>query len=130
LKISAYQVPINVFMLYAAISDSPILLLDYLTRLLYQQNEVTVSFRVSLYTITLWTIVYLQTVHGEIQSKTKAVDELCLSINDRISAHMIRELYDRNTERCETSYFSDYKRVYLAWVSIDNGLMLLGRNRI
>jgi hypothetical protein len=36
-------------------------------------------------------------VYEEIQSKTKAVDELCLSINDRISAHTITELYDRNT---------------------------------
>ena len=69
-------------------------------------------------------------VYEEIQSKTKAVDELCLSINDRISAHTITELYDRNTERCETQYFSDYKRVCLTWVNIDNGLMILGRNQI
>jgi hypothetical protein len=36
-------------------------------------------------------------VYEEIQSKTKAVDELCLSINDRISAHTITKLYNRNT---------------------------------
>ena len=51
-------------------------------------------------------------VYEEIK-KTKAVDELCLSINDRISAHKIKELYDRNTEPCETQYLSDYERVCL-----------------
>ena len=111
------------------------MLLDYVTRLIYCQNEVTPLFpfffvydhvlddRISANCTPRKIIVY-----EEIQSKTKTVDKLCLSINDRISAHTITELYDRNTERCETPYFSDYECVCLTWVNIDNGLMLLGRN--
>ena len=80
------------------------MLLDYLTLLIYCQNEVILlppSFsvynhifddRISINRTQRNIIIY-----DEIQSKTKAVDELCLSINDRISAHTITDLYDRNT---------------------------------
>jgi hypothetical protein len=53
-----------------------------------------------------------------------------LSINDRISAHTITELYDRSFGRCATQYFSDYKRVCLTQVNIDTGLIILRRNQI
>jgi hypothetical protein len=96
------------------------MLLDYPTRLIYCQNEVTpllpsfivynhiLEVRVSPNRTQRNIIVY-----EEIQSKMKAVDELYLSINDRISAHTITELYDCNTGQCETPYFSDYERVCL-----------------
>ena len=89
------------------------MLLDYLTRLIYCQNEVTphlpsfivynhiLEVRVSPNRTRRNIIVY-----EEIQSKMKAVDELYLSINDRISARMITGLYDHNTETGETPYFS------------------------
>jgi hypothetical protein len=113
------------------------MLLAYFTCLIYCQNEV-VSLLLSLFVYnhilddrispnrTRRNII----VYEEIQSKTKAVDEVCLSINDRISAHTITELYDCNTGRCKTPYFSDYKRVCLTWANIDNSLMILGRNQI
>ena len=50
-------------------------------------------------------------VYEEIQRKMKAVDELYLSINDRVSVHMIMELYNCDTGRCEMPYFSDNERV-------------------
>ena len=96
------------------------MLLDYLTRLIYCQNEVTSLFPCfSVYNHILDDRISSNRtqrniiVYEEIQSKTKTVDELYLSINDRISAHTITELYDRNTEPCETPYFSAYERVCL-----------------
>ena len=97
------------------------MLLDYLTRLIYCQNEVILlSPSFSVYNYILDDRISLSRtrrnviVYEEIQSKTKAVDELCLSINNRISAHTIKKLYDRNTETCENPYFSAYERVCLA----------------
>ena len=96
------------------------MLLDYLMRLIYCQNEATPLFlcfsvydhilddRMSPNDTQRNIIVY-----EEIQKKTKTVYELCLAKNDRISAHKIQELYDRNTEPCETQYLSDYERVCL-----------------
>jgi hypothetical protein len=113
------------------------MLLAYLMRLIYYQNEITSLFtclfvydhildhRISPNRTQSNIIVY-----KEKQSKKKTVDELCLSINDRVSAHTIMELYDRNAESCETPYLSNYERVCLTWVNIDNGLMILRRNRI
>jgi hypothetical protein len=84
------------------------MLLDYLTRLIYCQNEVTTLF--------LYFFVYNHSlgdrtssnrtrrniiVYEEIQSKTKIVDEVYLSINDHISVHTITELYHRNIEPCD-----------------------------
>ena len=68
--------------------------------------------------------------YEEIQNKMKAVDPLCLSINDHISMHTIKVLYDHDTGGRETSYFSDYKCVCLTSINIDNGLMILGRNQL
>jgi len=113
------------------------MLLAYLMRWIYYQNEITCLFTCfSVYDHILDDHISTNRtqsniiVYEEIQSKTKTVDDLCLSINDRVSAHMIMELYDHNAESCETLYFSDYKRVCLTWVNIDKGLMILGRNRI
>ena len=85
------------------------MLLDYLTLLIYCQNEVIpLSPSFSIYNHILDDRMSLNStrrnkiIYDEIQSKTKALDKLCLSINDRISAHKIKELYDRNTEPCET----------------------------
>ena len=84
------------------------MLLDYLTRLIYYQNEVTPLFpcffvynhilddRISPNRTWRNMIVY-----EEIQSKTKIIDEVYLSIKDRISVHTITELYDRNIEPCD-----------------------------
>jgi hypothetical protein len=84
------------------------MLLDYLTRLIHCQNEVTPLFlyffvynhilddRISPNRTRRNVIVY-----EEMQSKMKAVDEVYLSINDRISVHTITELYDRNIESCD-----------------------------
>ena len=60
----------------------------------------------------------------------EAIDELCLSIRDRISMHTITVLDDQDTERRETPYLSDYEYVCLTWVNIDNGLMIPERNQI
>ncbi len=79
------------------------MLLDYLTRLIHCQNEVTplipyffvynhiLDDRISPNRTRKNIIVY-----EEIQSKTKTVNEVYLAINDRISVHTITELYDRN----------------------------------
>ncbi len=79
------------------------MLLDYLTRLIHCQNEVTplipcffvynhiLDDRISPNRTRRNIIVY-----EEIQSKTKTVNEVYLAINDRISVHTITELYDRN----------------------------------
>ena len=96
------------------------MLLDYPTPLIYCQNKVT-PFLPSLIVYNHILEVHVSPkrtrrniiVYEEIQKKTKTVDELYLSINDRISAHKIKELYDRNTEPCETQYLSDYERVCL-----------------
>ncbi len=84
------------------------MLLDYLTRLIYCQNEVIPLFSYfSVYNNILderaspnrtrRNII----VYEEIQSKTKIVDEVYLSINDRISVHTITESSDRNIELCD-----------------------------
>ncbi len=84
------------------------MLLDYLTRLIYCQNEVTPLFPYfSVYNHILDARISSNRtqrniiVYEEIQSKTKTVDDIYLSINDRISVHTITELYDRNIEPCD-----------------------------
>ena len=74
--------------------------LDYPTRLIYCQNEVNpplpsfivynhiLEVRISPNRTQRNIIVY-----EEIQNKTKAVDEFCLSINDPISAHIQSRSY-------------------------------------
>jgi hypothetical protein len=98
--------------------------------LIYYQSEITSLFtcffvydqilddRISLNRTQSNIIAY-----KEKQTKNNNVDELCLSINDRVSAHTIMELYNRNAESCEMPYLSDYERACLTWVNIDNGLM-------
>jgi len=110
---------------------------DYPTRLIYCQNEVNPllpSFIVYNHILEVRTSPNRTQrniiVYEEIQNKMKAVDALYLSVNDRISAHTITELYDRNTRPCETLHLSDYDSVCLAKVNIDNGLMILGKNPI
>jgi hypothetical protein len=84
------------------------MLLDYLTRLIYCQNEVIPLFSYfSVYNHILDDRTYPNRtrrniiVYEEIQSKTKTVDEVYLFINNRISVHTITELHDRNIEPCD-----------------------------
>jgi hypothetical protein len=79
------------------------MLLDYLMRLIYCQNEVTPLFPYSsVYIHILDALISSKRrqrniiVYEEIQSKTKIVDEVYLSINDRISVRMIMVFYNHN----------------------------------